>query len=60
MQRFWYQRLITKADQGLLDELFKGAKAKEADNLKTLKAVEEREAEIAKVEANALKVCSIQ
>jgi len=29
MQRFWYTRLITRADQGLLDELFKGAKDKE-------------------------------
>src|SRR5258706_9446495 len=29
MQRFWYTRLITRADQGLLDELFRGAKDKE-------------------------------
>lgn len=34
MQRFWYTRLITKADQGLLDELFKGAKDKEEAALK--------------------------
>lgn len=26
MQRFWYKRLITKAEDGLLDELFNGAK----------------------------------
>lgn len=58
MQRFWYQRMITKADQGLLDELFKGAKGKEESNLKTLKEVEARETELARVEANALKVCS--
>lgn len=58
MQRFWYQRMITKADQGLLDELFKGAKTKEADNLKLSKAVEQREAELAKLEADALKVCT--
>lgn len=34
MQRFWYTRLITRADQGLLDELFKGAKTKEETALK--------------------------
>lgn len=33
MQRFWYTRLITRADQGLLDELFKGAKDKEQEAL---------------------------
>lgn len=33
MQRFWYTRLITRADQGLLDELFSGAKAKEESEL---------------------------
>jgi len=56
MQRFWYQRMITKADQGLLDELFKGAKGKEEDHLQALKAVEKREVELAKLEADALKV----
>lgn len=30
MQRFWYTRLLTKADKGLLEELFHGAKEKEA------------------------------
>lgn len=30
MQRFWYTRLLTRADQGLLEELFQGAKEKEA------------------------------
>jgi SWI/SNF-related matrix-associated actin-dependent regulator of chromatin subfamily A member 5 len=30
MQRFWYQRLLSKADNGLFDELFKGAKDKES------------------------------
>lgn len=29
MQRFWYKRLITKAEVGLLDELFSGANVKE-------------------------------
>ncbi|KAK4543606.1 hypothetical protein LTR36_005501 [Oleoguttula mirabilis] len=29
MQRFWYTRLLTKADNGMLNELFKGAKDKE-------------------------------
>ena len=30
MQRFWYMRLLTRADQGLLEELFQGAQKKEA------------------------------
>jgi len=30
MQRFWYTRLLNRADKGLLEELFKGAKEKEA------------------------------
>lgn len=30
MQRFWYTRLLTRADQSLLEELFEGAQAKEA------------------------------
>jgi SWI/SNF-related matrix-associated actin-dependent regulator of chromatin subfamily A member 5 len=35
MQRFWYQRLLTRADRGLLEDLFKGAKDKaEADRRK--------------------------
>ena len=29
MQRFWYKRLITKAEDGLLDELFGDVKDKE-------------------------------
>lgn len=34
MQRFWYTRLLTRTDQGLLDELFRGAQQKEAKSLK--------------------------
>lgn len=30
MQKFWYTRLLTRTDQGLLNELFQGAKEKEA------------------------------
>ena len=30
MQRFWYMRLLTRADKGLLDDLFQSAKKKEA------------------------------
>ena len=30
MQRFWYTRLLTRTDQGLLDELFHDAQQKEA------------------------------
>lgn len=33
MQRFWYTRLLTKADSGTLDDLFGGAKEKEAQML---------------------------
>ncbi len=29
MQRFWYTRLLTRADKGLLEDLFQGAKEKE-------------------------------
>ncbi|KAK6586746.1 hypothetical protein PZA11_000036 [Diplocarpon coronariae] len=56
MQRFWYTRMITKADQGLLDELFKRAKSKEEENMQSLKEAEEREAELMKMEAGALAV----
>lgn len=34
MQRFWYMRLLTRADKGLLEELFQGAHQKEAAALK--------------------------
>jgi SWI/SNF-related matrix-associated actin-dependent regulator of chromatin subfamily A member 5 len=33
MQRFWYTRLITRADQALLDEIFRGARHKEQATL---------------------------
>lgn len=39
MQRFWYTRLLTRTDKGLLEELFQGAKEKE------LKALEEEKEE---------------
>ena len=31
MQRFWYTRLLTRADKGLLEDLFQGAKEKEQE-----------------------------
>ena len=34
MQRFWYMRLLTRADKGLLEDLFQGAQQKEAAALK--------------------------
>ena len=40
MQRFWYTRLITRTDQGLLEELFQRAKEKE---IKAQKIEEEDE-----------------
>ena len=56
MQRFWYTRMITKADQGLLDELFKGAKLKEEEDSKAMREDEEREAGLMKMEAEALQI----
>lgn len=56
LQLFWYQRMITKADQGLLDELFKGAKTKEEENMRAGKEIEQKEAELMKIETEALKV----
>lgn len=35
MQRFWYTRLLTRTDQGLLDELFHGAQQKETATLRS-------------------------
>lgn len=56
MQMFWYKRMITKADQGLLDELFKGVKDKEEESMQVMKQIEAREAELMKKEAEALRV----
>ncbi|KAH8651625.1 SNF2 family N-terminal domain-containing protein [Tricladium varicosporioides] len=56
MQRFWYQRMITKADQGLLDELFKGLKDKEANAINTAKLEEDQDAKLLSMEEDALKV----
>lgn len=56
MQQFWYKRMITKADQGLLDELFKGVKDKEQESMQLLKDIEAREAMTIKQEAEALRV----
>ncbi|KAL8930935.1 MAG: hypothetical protein Q9208_000036 [Pyrenodesmia sp. 3 TL-2023] len=51
MQRFFYTRLMTRADKGLLDELFKDARQKEA----TEQAAQEQESwqqkELAQLEA---------
>ena len=41
MQKFWYTRLLTRTDQVLLDELFQGAKEKEATVLETEKQISE-------------------
>lgn len=35
MQRFWYKRLLTRLDKGLLETVFKGAKEKEEVVVKT-------------------------
>lgn len=41
MQRFWYRRLLTRTDRGLLEELFQDAKGKELRMLKLEKEEEE-------------------
>lgn len=33
MQRFWYKRLLTRLDKGMLETVFKGAKIKEEEEL---------------------------
>ena len=43
MQRFWYTRLLTRVDQGLLEDLFADAKDKEASAMKSESIVEEWE-----------------
>lgn len=56
MQRFWYTRMITKADQGLLDELFKNVKTKEEQDMKLSKEEAEKEAAITTQETQALQI----
>jgi SWI/SNF-related matrix-associated actin-dependent regulator of chromatin subfamily A member 5 len=56
MQRFWYTRLITRADQGLLEELFKGAKTKEESALKEEQSLQAR---LLETEAKALESLSV-
>ena len=53
MQRFWYVRLLTRADKGLLEELFQGAGKKEALAL-------EQEEKDANEESNILKNKTIE
>ena len=48
MQRFWYTRLLTRADQGLLEDLFRGADQKEAVALRQEAQEVEQEAAILK------------
>ena len=53
MQKFWYLRLLTRADQGLLDSIFKGAADKEATSLEETKAQDETFASLEKLEKEA-------
>ena len=46
MQRFWYRRLLTKLDSGLLEDLFKGAKSKEEQALQKERSELEKEEEL--------------
>lgn len=53
MQRFWYTRLLTKTDNLLLEELFKGAKAKEINALKS-EAEEDKQLKVLTAAAETL------
>ncbi|CZR64496.1 uncharacterized protein PAC_14394 [Phialocephala subalpina] len=54
MQIFWYKRMITKAEQSLLDEIFKDVKSKEEQDTKAMKEIEAQESQLMKQEADAL------
>ena len=56
MQRFWYTRLITKADQGLLNELFRDMKSKAERDIKSEKEDEQREVALLQQKTEALEV----
>jgi SWI/SNF-related matrix-associated actin-dependent regulator of chromatin subfamily A member 5 len=56
MQQFWYKRMITRADQGLLDGLFKDLKNKEEESMNALKYTEAENAGLMKKEVEALGV----
>lgn len=43
MQRFWYTRFLTKSDSSMLEQLFKGAKAKEIRSLQQEAEEDEKE-----------------
>lgn len=51
MQRFWYTRLLTKVDNLLLEDLFRGAKAKAKDDIK-VEQVREKELSLLEKAAN--------
>jgi SWI/SNF-related matrix-associated actin-dependent regulator of chromatin subfamily A member 5 len=53
MQRFWYTRMITKADQGLLNELFKDIGEKESGGAGEC---EEKESQLMKQEMEAISI----
>jgi SWI/SNF-related matrix-associated actin-dependent regulator of chromatin subfamily A member 5 len=55
MQKFWYERLITKADKGILNELFSSSRSKEEEALSKADTNDEAEdKQLAKLEAQAL------
>lgn len=57
MQRFWYTRLLTKADNLLLDELFRDAKTKE---LESTKCESDGDKELALLEEGAIAADSLE
>jgi SWI/SNF-related matrix-associated actin-dependent regulator of chromatin subfamily A member 5 len=58
MQKFWYERLITKADKGILNELFSSSRSKEEEALRNLDQAdtndEAEDKQLANLEAQAL------
>lgn len=56
MQRFWYMRMITKADQVLLDELFKDLKTKEEQDMISQKEDVKKEAALTQQKTEALQI----
>lgn len=60
MQKFWYTRMITKADQLLLTELFKDMKTKEERDMKLEKEDEKKEIELMQQKAEALRILEDQ
>ena len=53
MQRFWYTRLLTRVDEGILEDLFTDAQKKELQTIKKEKQEDELWSRMEKLEAQA-------